>query len=139
MARDVGKALVVEGLVPLQKALKRAEGSADKELRKSIREAVKPVLSAARANAPVGPRPKRSNTPQLKGSIRLSVTTRGASVYSNAAHAYVQDRGGIVGRGAIIPRARASAYMTRAVAENRPETKRRLENVLDRIADDFQK
>lgn len=138
--RDSGEALAVEGLVPLMRALKRAEGDAAKELRKAIRAAVKPVHDAAKAKAPVGPRPKRSKTKPLKQSVRMSTTQTGASIYSMEEHAYVQDRGGQVGRNrsTLLPRARASGYMTRAVRENRAATSKRLEGVLDSLADDFE-
>lgn len=140
MARDAGRALVVEGLVPLQKALKRAEGNADKHLQRKLREAAKPVLESARSYAPTGPRPKRAKSPILKSSLRISVTQRGVSVYSNAPHAYVQDRGGRVGRyGQVIRRASASGYMTRAVNVNRSGTRERLESVLESLSDDFAK
>ncbi|MDP2712096.1 MAG: hypothetical protein Q8O56_12845 [Solirubrobacteraceae bacterium] len=125
--------LVVRGLRPLQASMRRADRDALRDLRRDLRELGNSVRDGARSNAPVGPRPKRSATPPLAGSLRVSVTDKGVSVYSNAAHAYVQDRGGRVGRGAIITRARASGYLSRAVAGVDVQMTRKLNDVLDRI------
>ena len=114
--------------------MRKAGQGADKELKKRLRGLGKTVLVAAKSNAPVGPRPKRSSTPPLAGSLRVSVSSVGVSIYSNAAHAYVQDRGGKVGRGAIIQRGNASGYMTKAVATNSARINQELERLLDEIA-----
>lgn len=134
-------ALVVQGLRPLTRALKKAEGNADKHLRGQLRTVGKFVQTRARANAPVGPRPKRSNTKPLRGSIRTSVTMKGISVYSDEEHALVQDRGGRVGRdgATVLQRGKVSGYMTRAVRDAGPEVSRRMQGVLDSIGNDFEK
>ena len=97
MARDTSQTLVVKGWQPLQASLKKAAGDTDKRLRVELRTLAKGVLVDARTHAPTGPRPKTADTPPLAGSLKVTVTNAGVSVYSNAKHAYVQDRGGKVG------------------------------------------
>lgn len=127
----------VKGLRELQSSLRKAEGDTDKMLKRDLRKLGNTVKDDAKANAPVGPRPKRSNTPPLAGSLRVSVTNRGVSIFSAAAHAYVQDRGGKVGRGAVIPRSSASGYLTKAAAQNRVRIDTELRQLVDRIADEI--
>lgn len=127
----------VKGLKPLQSSLRKAEG--DKRFKKSLRELGKSVLTDARANAPVGPRPKSSKTPALAGSLKVSVTAKGVSVYSNAAHAYVQDRGGKLGKGAILPRASASGYLTKAVNSNQARVRIEVNKLLAKLERDLTK
>ncbi len=123
----------VKGLRELQSSMRKAGGEAARDLKRDLRTLGKTVLADAKSNAPVGPRPKRSSTKPLAASLRISVNQRGVSVYSNAEHAYVQDRGGRVGKGAVITRASASGYMTKAVADARPRVNRELEQILDRL------
>jgi hypothetical protein len=126
--------MVVHGLRELQSSLRRAEGDADKQLKRGLRDIGNVVLADARAFAPIGPRPRRSNTRPLAGSLRVAVNAKGVSVYSMQAHAYVQNSGGKVGRhGQVIKRASASGYMTRAVSQNQAKLNRELEQLLDRI------
>ena len=139
-------ALAVQGLKPLMRALDRTADGAGKHLRRELRGVGKFVQGRARANAPVGPRPKRSNTKPLRGSIRASATLKGVSVYSDEEHALVQDRGGHVGRygpggygATVLQRNRVSGYMTRAVEQAQPEVSRRLQGVLDSVGRDFEK
>ena len=122
----------VEGLAPLQRALKKAEGETGKQLRRELRAIANDVRDAAKSNAP-----KRSGA--LAGGVKSSVTQRGASVYSNLVYAYVQDRGGQVGRNraTLLRRSDVSQYMTRAVQREAPRVQRRMERVLDRIGRDF--
>lgn len=123
--------LHVKGLKSLQSSLRKASGEAGRDLKLGLKVLGKGVLADAKAGAPVGPRPRSSGAPPLLGSLRLSVTAKGVSVYSNAAHAYVQDRGGRIGNGAIIARASASGYMTKAVQSNQTKIAAGLERLLD--------
>lgn len=138
---DNGVALAVEGLAPLQRALRNVDKATAKELKEGLKDIGKGVQRKAKENAPEGPRPKRSDAPKLKGSIRVSATTRGVSVYSNAPHAYVQDRGGRVGRNraTILQRGNVSAYMTKAQRSEQPHVSRRLQGLLDSIGKEFEK
>lgn len=140
--RDRGQGVAVEGLAPLQRALKKAEGDAGKELKASLKaigeEVVKP---RAERYAPVGPRPKRSDSPPLAESIRVAAAGVGVSVYSSAPHAAVQDSGGRVGRdrATVLTRENASQYMTRAVRDSQADISQRLEGLLDALENDFER
>lgn len=87
-----------------------------------------------------------ANVPHLAPSIRASVTAYGASVYSDAPQAIVQDSGGRVGRKTpghphgvtILQRANVSHYMTEAVREAQPYVTRRLEMLLDELERGFE-
>ena len=129
--KHTSSAVRIEGLAELQRAFKRIDGNLGKDTRKVLREIAVPVQQRAKALAPV-------LTGALRSSIKIGATTRALSVYSNAPHALVQDRGGRVGKGAVIQRARASAYMTRAVQEGRANVEHQLGELGDRIADRFE-
>lgn len=131
--RDTGNTLAVRGLNELRKGLKAAGEGAEKDLRRDLKEIGTGVLNRARAAAPVGPRPKRSDTKPLAQSLRIAVNAKGVSVYSGELHAYIQDSGGRVGKGAIVTSGRASHYMTKAVAESKGETNDALERLLDNL------
>lgn len=130
-------AIIVSGIPELRRALKAAGDGADKRLRADLKQIGEGVLKVAKANAPVGPRPKRSSTRPLRESLRIAVNAKGVSVYSNELHAAVQDVGGRVGNGAIVPRARASHYMTKAVKDSAADTTKALERLLDSLERDF--
>lgn len=131
--RDTGDTIAVRGLDELRKGLKAAGDGADKRLRADLKEIGTGVLKDARANAPVGPRPKRSSTKPLAQSLRIAVNAKGVSVYSNELHAYIQDSGGRVGKGAVVTRARASHYMTDAVRDSKPKTTAALDRLLSSL------
>lgn len=79
------------------------------------------------------------DVPKLAGSIRIGQTTSALSVYSNAPHARVQDEGGRVGHGAVITRASASAYMTKAVQQSQGDVEKALGGLGDDIANEFER
>lgn len=137
MATDHSQALIVRGLQPLQSSLKKAEGDIGPKLKLGMKTLGRGVLHDAQSNAPVGPRPKRSKSSALAGSLKVSVTTSGVSIYSNAPHAYVQDRGGKVGGGAIVPRASASGYMTKAVSMNRAKIALTVDKLLTEVQNEI--
>lgn len=140
-----GEALAVTGLRDLQRALKQAGDDAGPKLRRVLREIAEDVRNEAQANAPVGD--GRSGDPgRLRASIRTSVGQRSVSVYSNADYAYVQDRGGWVGRygggthgATLLKRAEVSAYMTRAVRDSQQLVSQYLMGVLDDIERNFER
>lgn len=131
--RDTDSSVHLKGLRELQRSMRKAADGAGPEFRKELKGLGGAVLGRARSNAPVGPRPKRSSTRPLAASLRIAVNAKGVSIYSNEPHAYVQDRGGRVGKGAIITRARASGYLTRAVRDGKPETTAAIERLLDKL------
>lgn len=148
--RDRSLAVQVEGLKALRRALSKTESNANPYLKSELRELGTHVRDKARAYAPVGPRPRRSRSKPLRGSIKVSSTLQGVSVYSDADHAIVQDRGGWVGRRTILgksglhgstllQRNKVSRYMTRAVEDTQPEVERRVQKVLDRLGSDFER
>lgn len=132
-----GGTVVIEGLVPLQRALRRAEGDTDQHLKKRLKEAAEPVKRAAQAGV-TNKWPDRPG--DLAASIKIGVNQRSVSVYSNAPHAKVQDQGGVVaGRGPHIFRASASKYMTKAITKSAAEVNQRLGKVLDDLGRNFDK
>lgn len=145
MARSYGRLLategtvVVEGLVPLQRALRLAEGNTGKHLKRRLREAAQPVADQAKANVTHKTGRHGNSGPTLERSIKVGVNARSVSVYSAAVHAIVQDQGGRVGRNraTLLRRASVSQYMTRAVQQKTPEVIDRVDRVLDDLAKDF--
>lgn len=129
-----GDTVVVEGLVPLQRALRYTEDRADKHLKKQIREAAEPIKRQAQANAPV-----RSGA--LRKSIKIGVNRGSVSVYSNLVYSLVQEEGGRVGRNhaTLLTRGNASHYMKRAVTARAGEFKDAMDDVLDAFGADFEK
>lgn len=105
-------------------------------MRRSLREIAEPVRARARANVKHKTGRRGAGSP-LEPSIRIGVTARAVSVYSNKPHAAVQDLGGRVGQGALITRASASAYMTKAVQESGADVETSLEHLGERIAYKF--
>lgn len=127
-----GGTIAIEGLVPLQRALRLAESNTDKHLKARLKEAAKPVQEAAKGNAP-----KLSG--KLAGSIRIGVNQRSVSVYTNVVYAHAQERGAwVAGRGPHISRANASHYIKRAVETKAMEVNQRVGRVLDDLSRDFE-
>lgn len=122
------------------RALKRVEGDAAKLLRRELRDIADDVKMDAQANVThkTG-RHGGPNVPHLGPSIKSSTTGTGASIYSDAPQAIVQDVGGQVGNSAILRRADVSHYMTKAVEDARPYVNRRLEELLDEFGREFEK
>lgn len=133
------EAIHIDGLAELQRALKRGPGNADKELRRGLREAAKPVRTKARSYVTNETGRHGQSGIRLAPSIRIGVTARGASVYSMAPHAAAQDLGARLGNNAILRRADASRYMSRAVQDSQADTSRRMQGVLDSVGRDFEK
>jgi hypothetical protein len=133
-------AIAIRGLKELQAALKRSDEVAAKALRTELRGIADTVRDKARGNVThkTG-RHGGADVPRLGPSIKTSVTNTGASIYSKAPHAIVQDTGGQVGRGksTLLKRASVSRYMTKAVAESEGDVERAMDRVLDDIGKDF--
>jgi hypothetical protein len=135
----VGLALAVQGLAPLQRALKRSAGDVDKFTKRELKDIGNAVRDRARAKVQHKTGRHGESGIRLAPSIKTSVTQRGVSVYSNAPHAAVQDRGGRVGHGAIIQRARASAYMTKAVKDSRGTVEESLVQLGSKIEQEYER
>jgi hypothetical protein len=81
--------LKVDGLKDFRRDLKRLGPEVDKDLRREIRDASTRVLQEARAVAPV-------RTGTLARSLKVSVTQRGASIYSDLPYAPIVHWGGTI-------------------------------------------
>jgi hypothetical protein len=133
-------AVAVSGLAPLLRALKQVEGDAGKNLRRELAEIAKDVRTTASAGVShkTG---RHGKGPRLAQSIKSRATATGASVYSDAPHAIVQDVGGRVGRGhlTLLKRSEVSRYMTEAVHEARPYIDRRMTELLNEFGHEFER
>lgn len=130
----------VKGLVELQRALRRVEGDAGKDLKRRLRVIAVGVQGRARGNVShkTG---RHGEGPTIGQSLRVSVTQRGASLYTTAPHGFVQDRGGQVGRNraTLLRRDSVSQYMTRAVVSEQAHVRGQLAEMLDDFGREFEK
>lgn len=128
-----GDAVLLQGFDSLQRALGRVEGGVQDELRQKIRAIGEKVALVAASNAP-------RRTGELQTSIRVSVASRAASVYSTAIYGGAQNVGAWTGhgRGPHIRRARASHYMDRAVKELAPWVETEMAAVLGWLETTFE-
>lgn len=123
----------VDGFEQLYRALRRIEGGISPELRSRLRAIGQIVREQASDNAP-----RQSGA--LAGSIKVSVTQKGASVYSTSEYGGTQNVGGWVkGRGPHVSRANASRYMSRAVDETRGEVKDEMDELVKWLLREFVK
>ena len=124
----------VRGLAELQRTFRKIGGDLPKNTRKALREIAKPVQKKAQGNI-------QHTTGRHGGDgpikVKIGVAQKAVSVYANAPHSRVQDEGGRVGHGAIITRASASAYMTKAVKQSQEDVERALSGLGDAIANEF--
>lgn len=127
-------AVQVRGLRELQRAFKRIGGDLPKNTRKALKEIAEPIRAKAQANVQ-----HKTGRHGQDGPIRVKVsaTQKAVSVYATAPHSRVQNDGGRVGHGAIITRASASHYMTKAVQQGRSDVENALEGLGDTIANQF--
>lgn len=129
-----GLAVRTEGLTELRRAFRRISGDLDKDTREALRRIARPIRDDAQGNVQ-----HKTGRHGQDGPIRVKVgvTQRSVSIYANAPHAAVQDFGGRVGHGAIITRASASHYMTKAVREGRDTIERGMDSLGDEIGRKF--
>lgn len=113
-----------------------------KRLRAELRDIAKDVRDTARVyvSHKTG-RHGGADVPRLGPSIKASVTTAGASVYSDAPHSIVQDVGGRVGRNraTLLKRSEVSHYMTQATQDAQPYVTKRLEGMLGEFEREFER
>lgn len=128
----------VKGLRELQRAFRRIGGDLPKATDRALREIASPVRALAISNIEhkTG-RHGDPKLPHLAETIRIGRSAKALSVYSNLIYSRIQDEGGRVGHGAIITRASASAYMTKAEQESRPAVEAALGHLGDRIEREF--
>lgn len=113
----------VNGLAAFRRDVKRLDPAVAKELQGELKDAAGRVLDEARAGAP-------RRTGALAASLRVSLTTRGASIYSRLPYAPVVHWGGTIRpRGAAITFPRTE-FVTRAAHDN---AERLLEDVGDAV------
>ena len=134
MAARTGLAVQVRGLAELQRTFKRIGGDLPKNTRKALKEIAEPVRAKAQGNV-------QHKTGRHGGDgpikVKISATQKAVSVYANAPHSRIQDEGGRVGHGAIITRASASRYMTKAVQQSKGDVEKALEGLGDTIANQY--
>jgi phage gpG-like protein len=144
MATVRGMGVIVQGLPEVQKAFARIEGGrgnfgVEYELQHRLRNIGEHVAEAAprfvthRTGRHGDPR-----LPRLEDDVRVSVTTRSASVYSTSPYAPIQNFGGGPkagwgARGPHVTRARASKWLNKAVASERQYVKDEFQGLLDWI------
>ena len=131
-----GATVSVQGFAELQRALTKIETGVQAEMRARLRAIGEKVALVAADNAP-------RRTGELQHSIKTSVETRGASVYSNAPYGGAVNYGafphaGKEARGPHITRAGASHYMDRAVTELAPWVEQETNAVLDWVITTFE-
>ena len=105
------------------------EGDLASDLRAELKAVAEPVRAKAKANVQHKTGRHGQERTRLADTIKVSATQRAVSVYSSSPYAAVQDVGGRVGHGALISRASASHYMTKAVQDSQHDT----EAALDRL------
>lgn len=130
-------AIAVQGFSQLTRALQKIEDGIYPELRQKLKEIGNTVALVAAANAP-------RRTGELQLSIKSSVTTANASVYSSAVYGGAINYGayphlGPQARGPHINRANASHYMDRAVTELSPWVEQETNAVIDWLIETFEK
>ncbi len=127
MARSHGYGVYMTGFTSLSRALARIEGEglADFGLAYELRARLRAIGDKIGADAPqflthATGRHGSDSQPRLEDSVRVSVTTRTASVYSSAIYGGVQNVGGRIGRrhATLLTRGQVSNWMDRSVATN---------------------
>lgn len=145
--RDQG--IAMHGFTALQQALLSIQERADYGMAYELQARLRLLGEKIAKDAPGfvthysghrGPYPKEPDNPRLGESVRVNVTTRAASIYSTAMHGGVQNVGGQVGRGrsALIERAKASHWMSKAVSTNYAFLQMEIEGLLDWVVREFQ-
>lgn len=140
VVRDQG--VVVHGFAALQRALNSVQSRADYGLAYELQRRLRTIGEKVAESAPefvthysghTGPYPGEPDNPRLEDSVRVSVTTRSASVYSTAMHGGAQNVGGQVGRKrhTILERAKVSKWMNKAVSSNYIFVDKEVDGLLD--------
>ena len=138
------RAVQMQGFTELNRALQRIEGSRgnfgiEYELQHRLRVVGETVAKAAPqfVTHKTGP-----GTGALEGSVKVSVTTKAAAVYSTSVYGGAQNSGagpkaGWKARGPHIQRKNASKWMTRAVESQKAFTEAEMDGLTQWVVDEF--
>jgi hypothetical protein len=139
------QAIVLNGFTQLSRALRRVEGGPGNfglgyELQRRLRTVGETVAKAAPGF--ITHRTGRGSG-ELEGSVKVSVTTRSASVYSTSVYGGIQNfgggpHGGWAARGPHIRKANASHWMDRAVNSQTAFVAKELDGLIDWLIDEFE-
>lgn len=139
-----GYGIAIEGLPQLQKALERVGGGkanfgVQYELQHRLRNIGEHVAEASRGFIPhrTG-RHGDKGLPRLEDTLKVSVTARRSTVYTDSPYSAVQQYGGgpkagWAGRGPHIKRGNASKWLTRGAASERAYVEQETDALLDWI------
>jgi hypothetical protein len=143
MATVLDQGIVVRGFPELQKALERigpkANFGVEYEVQRRLHNIGEHVAVASEGFITHGTgRHGDPALPRLEDTVRVSVTQRRSTVYSQSPYAAVQNFGGgpkagWAARGPHIPRASASKWLNKAVASERTYVDSEYDGVLDFI------
>lgn len=124
-------AVKAPGLSKLRRDLKKIDKDLGREATSHIREVAKGVRDQARSNLR-----ERSKNPKgvIEKTIKHSVNSRGASIYSNHPGSGVQEWGGTIAPRGTPIEIKGKAYMRGAVAEKADDVAEELGDLLDVIA-----
>lgn len=134
-----GGSIAVEGLRELQQALKRADSRLGPDLKRGLARIATVVRREAVGNI-TNRTGRHGSEGRLEGGLRISMTQRSVSVYSNLEHSRVQDQGGQVGRhrATLLKRSDVSQYMTKAVRDSSQEVEKQVDELLDQLGRNFE-
>ena len=142
-----GDAILMIGFTDLQRSLTTLAGRGnfgiDYEMKERLRAIGEKVAAAAPAFVPhkTGKRGGGEGGP-LEGSVRVSVTTNRATVYSTAVYGGVQQHGGgphtgWANRGPHVRSANASHWMSRAVRSMQGDVQAEVDALSDWVVTEF--
>jgi hypothetical protein len=136
-----GGAVAVQGFDQLQRALRRIEDGTAPELKQRMKLIGEHVREVARGNITHKTGRHDPHVPRLEDSLKVSVTMRGASIYSTSEAGGAQNVGGRVGRNhaTILKRADASHYMDNAVKSETAYVQKEVNEVINWLLVEFQK
>lgn len=124
---DASNAVRVEGLAKLNRDLGRIDRQLRNDSLKHLRVMAGKVRERARANAP-------KRTGKLAGSLRYSVSNRGAKVVSTHPAAAVHEYGRTISPRGVPIEIKRSFMVGRALAADREDIEQQLGDLLDGIA-----
>jgi hypothetical protein len=138
------QAVHMNGFTGLNRALQRIDGGRanfglEYELQRRLRTVGETVAKAAPQYVTHNTGP---GTGVLEGSVKVSVTTKTASVYSNSVYGGAQEYGagpkaGWAAQGPHIQRANASKWMTKAVESQKAFVAVEMDSLLDWVVEEF--
>lgn len=136
--------ILMVGFTQLQAALGRIESKADFGLEYELQRRLRVVGEKVAKVAPQFVTHKtgrtNSNGERLEDSVKVSVTTRSASVFSSSIYGGAQNVGGKVGRNraTLLKRSDASHWMDKAVASEREFVQAEMEGLVDWLLAEFE-